>query len=224
MPIYKRYDKSFFKRWSSNMSYILGFLYADGNIIKTKRGTHFVALQIKDKEILCKIRKALDSNHKISIRRKDKSIVYRLQIGSKELFDDLSLVGLSPNKTKRIRLPEIPDLFFGDFVRGYFDGDGGVWMGFNHIKSKRPSMTIQVNFTSGSIEFLKDILSRLKRSGVTGGSMYTVKSARYGRLLFGAGDALKLYKIMYNSPHKLFLKRKKLVFEKYKKFAAVAQR
>lgn len=224
MPIYKKYNKDFFKKWSPNMAYILGFLYADGNIIKTKRGTHFVALQIKDKEILYKIRKVLDSNHKIGIKKKSKSITYRLQIGSKELFDDLSLVGLSPNKTKRIRLPKMPELFFGDFMRGYFDGDGGVWMGLNHIKSKSPSMTLQVNFTSGSVEFLKDILNRLKQSGIVGGSLYKVKSSKYGRLLFGAVDALKLYKIMYNKPHKLFLKRKMLVFEKYKKFAAVAQR
>lgn len=34
-------------------------------------------------------------------------------------------------------------------------------------------------------------------------------------------DSLKLYKIMYNGGNKLFLNRKKLIFEK---FAAVAQR
>ena len=206
------------------MAYVLGFLYADGNIIKTKRGTHFVALQIKDKEILYQIREVLESDHKISIKKKNTSITYRLQIGSKEYFDDLLIVGLSPGKTNRIRLPRVPKLFFGDFLRGYFDGDGGVWTGLNHTKSNSPNEVIQVAFTSGSFEFLRDILDTLHKNRVDGGSLYKVKSGKYGRLLFGSGDALKLYKIMYNKPHKLFLKRKKLVFEKYKKFAAVAQR
>lgn len=203
------------------MAYVLGFLYADGNVVKTKRGTYFVALQIKDKDILYKIKATLDSDHKISIKKKNTSVTYRLQIGSKEYFDDLALVGLSPNKTKRIRLPKIPKVLFGDFLRGYFDGDGGVWVGSNHVKSKKPTKVMQVAFTSGSAEFLQDILDSLHRNGVVGGSLYKVKSGKYGRLLFGTRDALKLYKIMYNKPHKLFLKRKKLVFEK---FAAVAQR
>lgn len=74
------------------------------------------------------------------------------------------------------------------------------------------------------MKFLEDILGRLRAFDIPGGSLYQVKTGNYGRLLFGSRDALKLFKIMYNRPHKLFLKRKKLVFEKYMKFAAVAQR
>ena len=52
MPIPKKYNKDFFKTWSSDMAYILGFMYADGNIIKTKRGTHFIAVYSADEDIL----------------------------------------------------------------------------------------------------------------------------------------------------------------------------
>ena len=50
------------------MAYILGFLFADGNIIFTKRGTWFWSLQITDKEILEKIKIEIDSSHTISER------------------------------------------------------------------------------------------------------------------------------------------------------------
>jgi hypothetical protein len=56
VPIYKKINKDFFKKWSFEMAYILGFLFADGNIIHTKRATWFWSLQITDKDILFKIR------------------------------------------------------------------------------------------------------------------------------------------------------------------------
>ena len=217
MPIFRKYNKDFFKVWSSDMSYILGFLYADGNIIKTKRGTHFVSLQVKDRSILESIKTSLESDHTINIRtHKDKdSFMYRLQIGSKEYFQDLVELDLIPNKTKRMRLPNIPKTFAGDFIRGYFDGDGNVWAGYVHKERKIQTKTIQVAFTSCSKEFLNDIKIILKSFGIEGGSLYTLKKGTYSRLLYSVSDALKLYKIMYNGSYKLVLDRKRLVFERF---------
>jgi intein-encoded DNA endonuclease-like protein len=226
MPIHKTYNQDFFKKWSVDMAYVLGFLYADGNIIKTKRGTHFVSLQVMDKEIVYKIRDVMESNHKINQYKKlsTGNIAYRLQIGSKELFTDLTNIGLVVNKTKRIRLPKIPENYETDFIRGYFDGDGGVWTGIRRDR-KKMTQILQVVFTSSSFLFLKDLKSLLKRKGLLGGSLFRVKSNTYSRLLFGTGDSLKLYKTVYNGRYKLFLNRKKLVFERFiEKYAAVAQR
>ncbi len=226
MPIHRTYNKLFFKRWSHNMAYVLGFLYADGNIIKTKRNTHFVSLQVMDKEIVYKIREAMRSDHKINLYKKQVkgNTAYRLQIGSKELFEDLRRLGLIENKTHRIRLPKIPEAYTKDFIRGYFDGDGSVWEGRRKDRTKK-TLVLQVVFTSCSFIFLKELLSLLKTKGLKGGSLFKVKSAKYGRLLFGTQDSLKLYGIVYNGRYELFLNRKKLVFERFiKKYAAVAQR
>jgi len=46
----------------------------------------------------------------------------------------------------------------------------------------------------------------------------------YARLNYSLKDAVKIYRIMYNGDCKLFLKRKKLVFEEFLQDAAVAQR
>lgn len=226
MPINRYYDNKFFKKWSQNMACVLGFLYADGNIIKTKRNTHFVSLQVMDKEIVFKIRDAVNSNHKINLYRKQckGNVAYRLQIGSKEWFEDLKKIGLTVNKTHRIRLPQIPKFYIKDFIRGYFDGDGGVWEG---VRKDRVNKTpiLQVVFTSCSIVFLRELFLLLKSKGLLGGSLFKSKSNNYGRLLYGTQDSLKLYGIVYNGRYKLFLKRKKLVFERFiKKYAAVAQR
>ena len=66
----KFFNENFFKKWTPNMAYVLGFIYADGNLIHTKRGTWFWSLQITDKDILEEIKKALDSSHIVSKKKK----------------------------------------------------------------------------------------------------------------------------------------------------------
>ncbi len=203
------------------MSYILGFMYADGNMIKNKRGAHFFAVYSSDKCLMEQMLKCMKSEHKLSHRKKFENISYSFQVGSKDMYEDLIKIGLTPNKSKRMRLPNIPKEYFADFVRGYFDGDGSVWVGQIHKDRKASMYTIRATFTSASIKFLSSIHKTLNRLDIKGGAIHVAKNGNYGRLVFGATDSLKLYKIMYNVGNKLFLNRKKLVFEK---FAAVAQR
>lgn len=217
MPMLREYDKNFFKKWTSDMAYILGFLYADGNVTRTKRGTHFVAIYSADREILVKIRSTLKSNHSLSLRRSQTGSVYRIQIGSKEWFKDVSKLGLFPGKTKRMVLPKVPPEFFADFVRGYFDGDGNVWTGVNNKHRTAPTLVIMTAFTSGSHGFLEALHRALLGVGLGGGSLYRIKGKNCSRLLLSVRDSLKLYGIMYNGRHKLYLKRKKAVFDRFVK-------
>lgn len=218
MPIHKKINKDFFKKWSPEMSYILGFLFADGNIINTKRNTWFWSLQITDKEILVKIKKEINSSHKISLKKKieNNKQLYRLQVGSKEMCEDLIILGLTPRKSRTMLFPEIPSKYFSDFLRGYFDGDGGVWFGCKNKKSKNKIYTISTCFTSGSEKFLLSLRNILDKYGISGGSL--VKKERGFDLKYSVKNTLILYKIMYNSnvlKKGLFLKRKKSIFEKY---------
>ena len=202
------------------MAYILGFMYADGNITETKRGNHYVAIYTADRALLAAMAKCMKSDHKISARVSNTGSNYRIQIGSKEWFADLGKLGLFPDKTARMRLPQIPHEYFGDFIRGYFDGDGNVWKGLIHKDRPTTTTTIQATFTSCSHDFLVDIRSSLHEFGIAGGSIFVPKKANYARLTFSSNDALKIYEIMYNSQHKLFLKRKKVVFEQFIKLRA----
>jgi intein-encoded DNA endonuclease-like protein len=197
------------------MAYILGFMYADGNIVITKRGNHYVAIYTSDKELLVAMANCMKAEQKISARISDTGCNYRIQIGSKEWFYDLGILGLFPDKTARMRLPKIPQSYFGDFVRGYFDGDGNVWTGTIHKERRTTTKTIQVFFTSCSHLFLTDLLQLLQVNGIKGGGMYVSKKGNFTRIIFSSNDALKIYEIMYNGRHKLHLGRKKVVFEQF---------
>ncbi len=197
------------------MAYVLGFFVADGNMMETNRGTYFISFYSADRELIQTIKKAMGSGHKISERKSDIGSVFRIQIGSKEIFEDFLNLGLCPSKSHRIEIPNVPRKFVKDFIRGYFDGDGNVWVGYVNKYRKKPTLTIQVSFTSVSYDFLSNFLGLLCCGGVKGGYIYRSKTKNFSRISLSILDSLKLYELMYNVPCHLFLKRKKVVFEKF---------
>ncbi|MDO8552752.1 MAG: LAGLIDADG family homing endonuclease [bacterium] len=82
-PMFRGVNQDFFKRWSSEMAYVLGFFAADGNMIRNKRGAHFIAFYSNDRGLLEKVRATLVSDHKIGKRvykSSKKSTTYQLQL------------------------------------------------------------------------------------------------------------------------------------------------
>lgn len=197
------------------MAYILGFIFADGNIICTKRNTWFLSIQITDKEILEGIKEKMQSSHTVSerINISGHKKLYRLQIGSKEICEDLIQLGITEKKSKTMSFPKIPKKYLNNFIRGYFDGDGGIWFGLKNKKQSSTTFIISTYFTSGSKKFLIHLRKILKNKGLVGGSL--VNKKRGFELKYSIKDSLLLYKIMYNSKCALFLNRKKDIFEKY---------
>lgn len=216
MPIHKNVDIDFFKTWNPEMAYILGFFAADGNMVTTKRNTHFVSLSSADRDILQKVQKEMKSDHKLSERRTETGCLYRFQIGSKVIFEDLNVLGFTERKSNRMIMPNIPNQYVPDFVRGYFDGDGNVWVGVLNKNRSNPTSVIQVAFTSGSKIFLIGLLDLLRKHGIKNGSLFTSKTKNFSRLHLSTLDALKLSEIMYNRQPKLYLKRKKLRFDQFR--------
>ena len=222
MPIHKEVNINFFKKWTKEMSYVLGFFAADGYITTNKRGGKFWCIQITDQKLLNSIKKVINSNHKIGTRIPKKSgenIIYRLQIGSIEMCKDLNRLGFTEKKAKNLAIPDIPKNYFADFIRGYFDGDGNIWQGEVHKNRKTSHIVLQLAFTSCSYKFLKSIHDRFLEIGLKGGCIYSSKKKEFHRLQLSTGDALKLYKFMYNRDvgdfKGLYLKRKKKIFDNY---------
>src|ERR1700733_1896932 len=107
MPVFKFVNKNFFEKWSPDMAYILGFFAADGYITVNRRGGQFWCIQITNFELLKDIKRVIKSEHKISVRvgEGNNSDIYRLQIGSVEMCNDLRRLGYDVKKTKSLAIP-----------------------------------------------------------------------------------------------------------------------
>lgn len=217
MPIFRTKNEHFFKKWTPEMAYVLGFFTADGSMIKNKRGAHFIEFQITDKRLLYQIRELLESNHKITKRNRNvkwkKS--YRLQIGSKVMFNDLIALGLMPAKSKIINFPTVPNKYLPHFIRGYFDGDGNILAGyFKKSDRKNKSFVLSVRFTSGSRKILISLMKRLHAIIDTKGSLFF--AGRAWRLSYSINDSKKLFHFIYNNnktENLIFLERKYKIFQ-----------
>lgn len=199
------------------MAYVLGFFAADGYMTVNKRGGQFWCISITDEELLKTIKKVIKSEHKISIKigKGNEKDLYRLQIGSIKMCDDLRVLGFNERKTKSLAIPNVPDKYFCHFVRGYFDGDGHVWIGVINKERKTKHIVIQTVFTSCSEKFLENIQIRLGKNYIPKGVLSKGKGNFY-RLTYSIFGSLKLYNFMYNmGDTPLFLKRKKDVFEEF---------
>jgi len=199
----KQANHDFFSEWSPRMAYVLGFFAADGTMTKTKRGGKYIAFHITDKELLEDIRLLMESEHKIAVRVRDPrwKLGYRMQIGSKKLFDDLTSFGFTPNKSNSLNLPNIPQEYFGEYVRGYFDGDGCVY--YNEVQfsdRKNKKHVLQVRFTCGDRGYLENFLKIMHVvARLTGGSVFQKHKKQAFELVFSQRDCLALYAFMYNN-------------------------
>jgi len=202
-----RVNEDYFKKWSPDMSYILGFWFADGCIYKN----YFRLDQHKDdKELLEKISIAMGTDNPINISEN----MGRLSICSKTMVDDIKTLGGAERKSLLCKVPLIPSQYLRDFVRGNFDGDGSIWY-------NKTDGCYESEFCSGSKEFIDGLFVLLKKAipnlhgrtsvttnngGYNNSTMYTMK--------FGKNDTIRLKEFMYSRSCGLFLERKRNLFLK----------
>ncbi len=217
MPVHKDLNHDFFRQWSPKMAYVLGFFAADGSMVTSKRGGHFIEFTITDRVVLERIRHATNSGHKITGRDRgaNRKRVYRLQIGSKAWFADLTKLGFTKRKSNTLRFPQLSKEYAGDFIRGYFDGDGCVYLQELKFADRRyKRWVLLILFTSGSRPFLESLREAVRPYGVRGGSI--CKKKRGFDLKFSHQDSVALHQLMYHTVETsdLFLPRKRLKLER----------
>ena len=216
----KNINQDFFKIWTPGMSYVLGYIVADGCIYKRKDRKNSYTLNItsKDREHLLKIRETLDSNHSIGIKYNSQKIPCSyIQIYNAEICSDLINLGIMPRKTSNLNPVKVPDKYFSDFVRGFFDGDGTVY-----IYKVNGVSQIKIGFVSVSSHFFAEFSQRLcKHLGIQTKSIHQTIDKRGKRMVrydihFYIDDCEKLANLMYGNNPSLYLPRKRKVFEKWK--------
>lgn len=210
---HKKYfiNKNFFKTWSSDMAYILGFWWADGNI--TTRKYIFTISQHKDRKyILSQMLVKMGSNH--PVRKTKNSNCYRFEICSFDFVSDIMHLGGEENKSLKCKFPKVPKIFLPDFIRGLWDGDGCISynkISKNHtaILSSGSKKLIQLThkLLKGSIKGLGGSIVVIKPNGRFYGK-YLIKATHY-QLVFSTNDTKRLGLFMYSKPKGLCLKDKK---------------
>ena len=191
-------------------AYILGFIYADGSL-RTKENRLTIGLSIKDVGLLEKIKSIISPSSKIFFSEKTKSC--KICLNGKNLRLSLEKLGVSENKTFTLKFPDytiVPEYLFAHFIRGYFDGDGGVTLSF----SKKGYPNINYNFV-GNKQFVSDLDVFLKQK-IVGNRHFEKKinSERCFSITCRSKNGFKsMYDFLYTDAY-LFLKRKKEKFEK----------
>lgn len=198
-------NHDFFDHWSHDMAYILGFLTADGNI-HNRRPYIYVELKRADECVLQYILSKVYPSSKIyhyehlDKRRNVLSQSSKIAIFSRRLIQKLEEYSIFPNKTGKHRIDfHIPHEFIGDYVRGFFDGDGSAWI------SKRSNI-VHVSFCCQSHLFLEDLK---KLIGLKGIISYNEKPPK---LRYHA-DSEKIGELMYQDSNSFCLSRKKEKFQ-----------
>lgn len=116
-------------------AYFLGFMYADGCIVKNHnkgRGNDLLNITLAETEPLEKINRYIKCNKPITSFTnsgyRENAQKYRLTFPSDHLVQSLEKWGCTERKTFTITFPEFlsPNLIH-HFIRGYFDGDGSVF-------------------------------------------------------------------------------------------------
>jgi len=135
-------------------AYWLGFIMADGAIYKSIRDTWSltIGIQGRDREHLERFKSYFNLPHPIaSIQQILGNKIFpkcAIRLCSHYLIDDLGRYGIIERKSGQEKIDNIPKPFIRDFIRGYFDGDGGA--GINHGNR-------YITFTSASARILEQI-------------------------------------------------------------------
>lgn len=192
---YRKVNEDFFKKWTKESGYVLGWLFSDGNVSRDLRTFGF-HINKKDIEILKKIKNVLKSQHKISVYGN----YIEFRVHSKKMCKDLVALGCMPKKALKIRFPKkMPKKYASHFVGGYFDGDGSIHFNYPNV--------IKISIV-GNRKFIdclgKEIAKMLK---IEKPKIRKLPSGTW-RIGFYGNNARKFCKWIYKGRPNLYLDRK----------------
>jgi hypothetical protein len=219
------FTHNFFDKWTEQSAYIFGFWYADGSIyLDKKENRSYKVFNIcnTDKQIIYDISKVI--NILPSISMKDSKLykpTYYIDVYSNKFFDFCySLVGTT-DKTHSTNLPKVPDLYLHHFIRGYFDGDGSIYIKKYKSRHGNPIFNLSSSFTASKESWvvLNELKNLLMKTIFTGNRKITIQSSELGtstKLCFGQYDTMLLCEWMYKDAT-IFMERKKKIWDDFDK-------
>lgn len=192
--------------WSPRFAYAIGLLTADGSL--SKDGRH-IDLTSTDRAQTLLFRKCLNIKTKVSKKYSGAgNMAYCVQFSDVLFYRFLVGIGLSPAKSKTISSVAIPDEYFLDFLRGYFDGDGSSFSFYDRVYKK--SYRFYISFTSASPLFVNWLRKKIGDMCRVYGHIARNSNNTYVQLKYSKREAVILSKRMYYSNTVPSLRRKHL--------------
>lgn len=129
-------NEHFFEKWDKNMSYVLGYWFADGGMYHNpQKNNYAMSFTSKDKEHLVKILDLMDSDYPL---RDKKDGSFAIQIGSKIMYRSLLELNGTDRKSLTANPPQLLNEHVYAFIRGYMDGDG--WVSIKYSRNNYPTL------------------------------------------------------------------------------------
>ena len=192
--------------WSSEFAYAVGLFAADGCLSKDGRHIDFTSKDLLQVE---QFKRCLHIDTKVSTKLSGAANrAYRVQFSDVLFYEFLQSIGLSPAKSKTLSAIKVPDTYFRDFARGYFDGDGCSYSYYDPLFPS--SFRFYISFVSASPNFLAWFREELRHHTGVSGSVQEVKDKSYTVLKFAKKESVKLVKFMFYDSKVSCLRRKYL--------------
>ena len=219
-------------------AYIVGFIAADGALVKTKNSTTLtITIKYEDKAVLEFIKSEIGNEHNLreiirpSSYNPSKNIHHiRYAITDKCIIQALNKLGITSNKSLTIGniIENIPYEYRDAFIIGYFDGDGSVTIRKGQYPNDRGilcydySIYIQIrgtkNFLSGICEHLKINVSHIHQNDSIPHLSFANKKDTYR--FFQCYKNLPFY---YERKYNKFLQRiNHISYDKYKQVQTIS--
>lgn len=200
---------TYFDVWSPNMSYILGFITADGYINDRKEQARLaIEIHKKDLPVIEFIKEEICPTANIKFRKRTNGFsttnteTSTIRVSSRKIINSLLKLGLTSNKTGNEILPNVPEKYKADYLRGLFDGDGSIAIWDKHRR---------FNIVSANKSFINDIRAQL---GFNYGSISkkTINNRKpiYYWEVQNRKEIASLANYMYYKDHPFALERKRL--------------
>jgi len=202
-------NEKFFDKLNENSVYLLGYIYADGNICwNPKKGYQALTITAaaKDKEHLKNMRTLMSSTKPLLYSSKTNS--YRLIVNNKKICQRLMQLGVTPRKSLTVKFPNnIPSNLINHFIRGIIDGDGNV----RYVNRKR-SPYFEITIASGSQKFCQGLVNSINQNF---GIKTNIRKAKENTFIlqYSCSKGEKLANFIYSNSN-IFLDRKYLAYKK----------
>ena len=139
-------------------------------------------------------------------------MAYHTQFGDVLFYRFLNNIGIFPAKSNTIASIKVPDKYFIDFLRGYFDGDGSSYSYYDPEWKK--SYRFYISFTSGSKKYLFWFQKKMLKLVKVRGYFSCNKNNSYIQLKYSKKEAVIISENMYYNRNLPCLRRKRLKIER----------